>query len=550
ETPIGRNAEGSEGTAVENADPGLTGASSTLGTPQYMAPEQLTDPQRVDHRADIYSLGVVFYEMLTGELPTGRFAPPSECAESDQRLDAVVLRALEKERDQRQQSVGEIQTQVETIASTPPPLTPPKSPNSNTRPPGAGIGFALASLILALIGFPLAIGGTLLLTFVGAKFQAAASQAANQEIEALQEASEVYRRQMADLERSIQSPTERRASPTHAMLGRQIDRATRRISELEAQLKLPKPSSRLNLLILGALLLLFVLGTACLMGWLHLVRLRRRGSVAWFAPAAFSALLFPLAGLPLVVMLGMNLIGGFSIGNLLATVLSVVPGLLLLPFLWKKLRHWVESPPSPSRGRLSSPALTGLAVTALLLLTLGFALFRLFPSGRSHQREQAGPIPKTEVALGEDHSTFCAHTNGTLQFLLYHPGRASTRIESFPGPGHSLDPIEGSIFLENGQSVRFRQNIYNRQALQLGPKIRDLNKGRFFVLSATGSIEQLDLDWQTASWAHINQQSLAEAIQSYQSETLADSARQDTPAPDDTSDMPVAVPRPAIETRP
>ena len=48
---------------------GLTATGATIGTPHYMAPEQVEHPADVDHRADIFSLGVVFYEMLTGSLP-------------------------------------------------------------------------------------------------------------------------------------------------------------------------------------------------------------------------------------------------------------------------------------------------------------------------------------------------------------------------------------------------------------------------------------------------------------------------------------------------
>src|SRR5207253_3016289 len=72
----------------------LTGSRQVMGTPHYMAPEQMEKPQTVDHRADIYSLGVVLYEMLTGELPLGRFAPPSHKSAADPHLDEIVLRAL------------------------------------------------------------------------------------------------------------------------------------------------------------------------------------------------------------------------------------------------------------------------------------------------------------------------------------------------------------------------------------------------------------------------------------------------------------------------
>jgi serine/threonine protein kinase len=110
---------GQPGTAGPAPAPNLTETGKALGTPQYMAPEQLEHPQDVDQRADIYSLGVVFYEMLTGELPLGRFAPPSEKSAVDPRVDEVVLRTLEKERERRTQTAGEVRTQVETIAATP-----------------------------------------------------------------------------------------------------------------------------------------------------------------------------------------------------------------------------------------------------------------------------------------------------------------------------------------------------------------------------------------------------------------------------------------------
>jgi predicted Ser/Thr protein kinase len=104
----------------EAQDLRLTGEGQVMGTPHYMAPEQVEHPLAVDHRADIFSLGVVFYEMLTGELPLGKFAPPSSKVQVDVRLDDVVLHALEKEPDRRYQHVSEVKTAVQNIASGPP----------------------------------------------------------------------------------------------------------------------------------------------------------------------------------------------------------------------------------------------------------------------------------------------------------------------------------------------------------------------------------------------------------------------------------------------
>ena len=100
------------------SDAALTETKGAIGTPQYMAPEQVEKPQEVDHRADIFSLGVVFYEMLTGELPLGKFAPPSRKVEVDVRLDEVVLRSLEKEPERRYQQASEVKTALETISAT------------------------------------------------------------------------------------------------------------------------------------------------------------------------------------------------------------------------------------------------------------------------------------------------------------------------------------------------------------------------------------------------------------------------------------------------
>ena len=109
-------------------------AHTAAGTPQYMAPEQRDRSGKSDHRADIYSLGVVLYELLTGELPGARLEPPSHRVQIDVRLDEIVLRALKGNPELRFQTAGEFRTQLETIVSAPP--GPPKAAEqpSNSLP--------------------------------------------------------------------------------------------------------------------------------------------------------------------------------------------------------------------------------------------------------------------------------------------------------------------------------------------------------------------------------------------------------------------------------
>jgi predicted Ser/Thr protein kinase len=115
----------------------LTADHTVMGTPHYMAPEQVERPLSVDHRADIYSLGVVFYEMLTGDLPLGRFPPPSKRVRDvqlDVRLDEVVLRALENDPERRYQKASEVKEGVASVVNTPPGSADAAAPESATKP--------------------------------------------------------------------------------------------------------------------------------------------------------------------------------------------------------------------------------------------------------------------------------------------------------------------------------------------------------------------------------------------------------------------------------
>ncbi|MHC1762743.1 MAG: serine/threonine-protein kinase [Verrucomicrobiia bacterium] len=151
----------------DKPDVTLTGTGAALGTPHYMAPEQLEKPSAVDHRADIYSLGVVFYEMLTGELPIGRFAPPSSKTPVGADVDQVVFRTLEKDRERRYQSAGELKTQVEHLTRTEapgghaaPPVVP--SPGADEAPQWSQKAIWGAVLTALSLPLPLLLFGVVL----------------------------------------------------------------------------------------------------------------------------------------------------------------------------------------------------------------------------------------------------------------------------------------------------------------------------------------------------------------------------------------------------
>ena len=85
--------------------PNLTKSRMTMGTVNYMAPEQRTDAKRVDHRADLYAAGVILYELLTGDLPLGRFALPTEKGlKLPPSIDRVIVTGLARQQDERFQN--------------------------------------------------------------------------------------------------------------------------------------------------------------------------------------------------------------------------------------------------------------------------------------------------------------------------------------------------------------------------------------------------------------------------------------------------------------
>ncbi len=164
----------------EKEDEGrITRTQQVMGTVEYMAPEQREGAKHIDHRADIYSLGVVFYELLTGELPIGRFDPPSKKVEVDVRLDDVVLRVLAKDPQRRYQRASEVAVDVRSLESDSAVASPGTSGSHQEEEdmehaistPSRVSGWAIASFVLALLIIVPFVLGMLALLFLGATVQ-------------------------------------------------------------------------------------------------------------------------------------------------------------------------------------------------------------------------------------------------------------------------------------------------------------------------------------------------------------------------------------------
>jgi serine/threonine protein kinase len=131
---------------------GHSAEGGVMGTPAYMSPEQKSQPDQVDHRTDIYALGAVLYEMLTGARPGTPLKNPSRDVRIDVRLDEVVLRALAHEPSLRWQQASEMKTSLETIAGS--PAAPVSTPVAAPAPPQLRRNM----LLVGIAGGALALG--------------------------------------------------------------------------------------------------------------------------------------------------------------------------------------------------------------------------------------------------------------------------------------------------------------------------------------------------------------------------------------------------------
>jgi phosphate transport system substrate-binding protein len=141
----------------------LTSAGVTLGTPEYMSPEQITQPLNVDHRTDVYSTGIVLYEMLTGRAPfhgDTDFAvkaaqvsePPPPLGQINPAIppavEQVVMRAIAKDPNQRYSGCGEFIVALDRLFAPAPSVNPDPRPApypGPVPPPAAGPSFRLTA---------------------------------------------------------------------------------------------------------------------------------------------------------------------------------------------------------------------------------------------------------------------------------------------------------------------------------------------------------------------------------------------------------------------
>ena len=167
--------------SLRQKDLGLTQSGHVMGTPHFVAPEVLIQGMEVDHRADIYAVGVMLYQMLTGKVPQGVFEMPSHQVPGlDPRYDSIIARAMRDDRDQRYATILEMRQALDGILTQPvqqsktghqtvpasavrrpvgPPPPRPSSPSAARRRSKMPVGITMMAACVVLAGWWLQRGG-------------------------------------------------------------------------------------------------------------------------------------------------------------------------------------------------------------------------------------------------------------------------------------------------------------------------------------------------------------------------------------------------------
>jgi serine/threonine protein kinase len=99
---------------------GLTKTGYAMGTPDFVSPEALMLGTQIDGRADLYAVGVMLYQMLTGNIPRGAFKPASVLVPGlDPRFDPIIQKAMQHDRAERHQSAAELRRELDVILTVP-----------------------------------------------------------------------------------------------------------------------------------------------------------------------------------------------------------------------------------------------------------------------------------------------------------------------------------------------------------------------------------------------------------------------------------------------
>ena len=370
--------------------PSLT-RSAVPGTPQYMAPEQIEQPDRVDHRADIFSLGVVFYEMLTGELPMGRFPAPSERSRVGGEVDEIVLRSLEKDRDRRQQSAEEVRTQISEVPAGASHPRPPVPPPSTAEPPAGlrpnwPLGYAAVgtSLVLAAFFISIILDHAEELSW---DLRRTVQSSVERELDAMiaQYQSEI--RKVKEGDWTNQSGAERRAEMLPAIEASR-DRVNRAAAFSRSGLV---PGVFVHFWLLAGFIGVVAVGLTTVTAWRQLNVVRASGAKAGRIRLVFAALLFPCLGASAlifaIILVPLDMVGasggfvgvGISVGILLSLAVAAVCVYLALRWLRKPVssferRRLLEGEAPNARRRKCRHFAIVTLVVGLLATVLGMIL--------------------------------------------------------------------------------------------------------------------------------------------------------------------------------